>query len=322
MKVRWAIAGTGRIATTMAEEFGQLADIAELVAVGTRNPAAARGFAARFGIEARSYDSLFASDDVDAIYLATPHAFHTELALRSIRSGKATLVEKAFTTSLADTQTVVAAARASGSFVMEAMWTRFLPAYNVLRGLVADGVLGEVRSVQGDLSAYREFDPADRLFNADLGGGALFDLGGYCLHFATDLLGAPDQLHVVGGKLPNGVEGEVGMLLGYGDGRFANLGISFKTYGPGRMAVLGTKAWVEVPPRFHRMDRLVLHRPGQEPELIACPPQGLGYSYEVRHVSECLQLGLGESPVVPLADTLLVQDLLERAWQQLHGARS
>lgn len=307
------------MAAVMAQEFAHAAPQAQLVAVGARPEDAGEEFASRFGLDLRSYDQLLASADIDAVYLSTPHAFHTDLALQVIESGKALLVEKSFTTRLVDTEAVVKAARAKGSFVMEAMWTRFLPAYTVLRDLIGEGVLGEVRSVQGDLSAYRDFDPTDRLFNPQLGGGVVLDLGVYCLHLAVDLLGEPDQIHVVGGRMPNGVDGEAGMLLGYREGRFANLGISFKTYGPGQMIVLGTKAWVEIPPRFHRTERLVLHRPGLEPRHIECTRVGLGYSYELRHVGECLEQGLSESPLVPLAETLVVQSLME---QSLHQLRS
>lgn len=318
MAVRWAIAGPGRIAETVAEEFA-LVDEAELVAVAARSAEKGQAFADRFGLRSLTFDELFADPSVDAIYLSTPHAFHTDLALRAIEAGKALLVEKAFTTSVEDTRRIVDAARARGVFVMEAMWTRFLPAAQKLRELIADGVLGEVRSVQGDLTAHRDFDPTDRLFDPAQGGGAVFDLGVYCLHFATGLLGRPDRLAVTGGALPNGVEGEAGMLLGYDDGRFATLGISFTTHGPGRMMVLGTQAWVDVPPRFHRMNRLVLHRPGAEPEEITCPPVGKGYTHEIAHVSQCLEQGLTESPIVPLADTVAVQELMAEALAGLQG---
>lgn len=317
MTVRWAIAGPGKLASLVAEEFTFAAPDAELVAVASRSVTSGDAFATRFGLRSVTYDELFADPTIDAIHLTTPHAFHTDLALRAIAAGKALLVEKAFTTSLADTRRIVAAARERGTFVMEAMWTRFLPAHTRLRELIDDGTLGEVRSVQGDLTAYREFDPTDRLFDPDLGGGAMLDLGVYCLHMATHLLGAPDAVHVVGGPMPNGVDGEAGMLLGYADGRFATLGVSFKTHGPGRLMALGTKGWVDIPPRFHRMDRLVLHRPGLPPEEISCPRVGLGYSYELRHASACIREGLAESPLVPLDETVLVQELMERALTQL-----
>lgn len=319
MTVRWAIAGPGKIAATMAEEFVHAAPQAELVAVAARPGPNGRAFADRFGLELLTYDELYEAPEIDAVYLATPHAFHTDIALATIDAGKALLVEKSFTASAADTRRVVQAARERGTFVMEAMWTRFLPAHARLRELIDDGTLGEVRSVQGDLTAYRAFDPVDRLFDPRQGGGAVLDLGVYCLHLATHVLGRPDRFHVVGGRMPNGVEGEAGMLLGYDDGRFATLAISFKTHGPGRMMVLGSRAWVDIPPRFHRMNRLVLHRPGVAPEEIDCPTVGLGYSHELRHASECVAAGLAESPLVPLEQTLLVQELMDDALAQLRA---
>ncbi|MEL4359241.1 MULTISPECIES: Gfo/Idh/MocA family protein [unclassified Luteococcus] len=319
MTIRWAIAGPGAQATVMAEEFAHAGDGIELMAVGARPEDHGEAFAERFGLRLMDYDKLFAAEDVDVVYLATPHAFHTDLALRAIEAGKALVVEKSFTTTLTDTQRIIDAARECDVFCMEAMWTRFLPAYDTLRRLMSDGVLGEVRSVQGDLTAHRDFDDRNRLFNAAMGGGAMLDLGVYCLHMATDLLGLPERLAVTGGTMPNGVDGEAGMLLGYPNGRFATLGISFKTYGPGRMAVMGTEAWVDIPPRFHRMDKLVLYRPGTEAQQIDCPRVGLGYSYELRHVSECLRLGLTESPLMPLTETLEVQKLMQQALESLRN---
>lgn len=319
MTVRWAIAGPGKHATVIADEFTHASPAAELVAVAGRPGGAGQDLADRVGVRSLTFEELFASPDIDAVHLTTPHAFHTDLALRTIESGKGLLVEKAFTATLADTQRVVDAARARGTFVMEAMWTRFLPAYATLRRLIDDGVLGEVRSVQGDLTARRAFDPDDRLFNPALGGGAVLDLGVYCLHVAINLLGTPDRVHVVGGRMPNGIDGEAAMLLGYEDGRHSTLTVSFKTTGPGRMMVLGTKAWVDIPPRFHRMDRLVLHRPGHDPEEILCPRVGAGYSYELVHASQCIEAGLSESPLMPLQETLSVQAAMQTALEQLRS---
>lgn len=142
------------------------------------------------------------------IYLATPHAQHTELALKAIEAGKALLVEKAFTANVADTTAVIEAARRRGVFAMEAMWTRFLPAVTHLREMVASGELGEIRAVYGDLLAFREFEPSDRLFNPVLGGGAVLDLGVCVISFAQQFLGTPELVHAVGGVYPNGVEGQ------------------------------------------------------------------------------------------------------------------
>ncbi len=317
MTVRWGIAGPGRIASTVAGEFASVPD-AELVAVGSRSLERAEEFAGRHGIghPYGSYDELFASD-VDAIYLATPHGQHTELALAAIEAGKAVLVEKAFTTSVADTQAIITAARDRGVFVMEAMWTRFLPAIAHLRELVASGQLGEIRAVYGDLLAFREFEPNDRLFNPVLGGGAVLDLGVYVISFTQQFLGTPELVHAVGGVYPNGVEGEAGILLGWPDGRYATQAIGFTAPGPGRQVVAGTKGWVEVLPRFHRAEHLSIHLLGEEPRELILPKTGAGYSHELAHVNECLAHGLTESPVMPLDDTLAVQQVMAEVLSQL-----
>lgn len=317
MSVRWGIAGPGRIAATVAAEFTHVPD-AELVAVGSRSLDRAQVFAERFGVPRAhgSYADLFASD-VDAIYLATPHGQHTELALAAIEAGKALLVEKSFTTSVADTEAIIAAARARGTFCMEAMWTRFLPAVTHLRELVASGALGEVRAVYGDLLAFRGFEPSDRLFDPALGGGAVLDLGVYVLSFAQQFLGTPDLVHAVGGLYPNGVEGEVGILLGWPDGRYATQAIGFTAPGPGRQVVAGTKGWVEVKPRFHRAEQLSVHLLGEPARELAFAKTGAGYSHEFAHVGECLASGLTESPVMPLEDTLAVQQVMAEVLSQV-----
>ena len=317
MSVRWGIAGPGRIAATVAAEFA-LVPGAELVAVGSRSLDRATAFAQQHGIGQAygSYAELLAAD-VEVIYLATPHAQHTELALAAIEAGKALLIEKAFTCSVEDTTAIIEAARARGVFVMEAMWTRFLPAITYLRQLVASGALGEIRCVYGDLLAFREFDPADRLFNPDLGGGAVFDLGAYVISFAQQFLGTPQVVHAVGGKFSNGVEAEVGILLGWPDGRYASQSIGFTAPGPGRQVVAGTLGWVEVKPRFHRATELSIQLRGLELQELSLPKTGAGYSHEIAHVGECLAAGLTESPVMPLADTLAVQQVMAKVLAQL-----
>lgn len=317
MTIRWGIAGPGRIAATMAAEFAHV-DGAELVAVGSRSADRAALFAERFAIPQAygSYADLFAAD-LDAIYLATPHGQHAEIALAAIEAGKALLIEKAFTTTVADTTAVIDAARDRGVFVMEAMWTRFLPAISHLRGLVGSGALGEIRAVYGDLLAFREFDPDDRLFNPALGGGAVLDLGVYVLSFTQQFLGSPELVYAVGGMYPNGVEGEAGILLGWPDGRYATQAIGFTAPGPGRQVVAGTKGWVEVKPRFHRAAELSVHLQGEPTQELSFPKIGTGYAHELIHVGECLAAGLTESPVMPLADTLAVQELMAEVLSQL-----
>jgi predicted dehydrogenase len=317
-EIRWGVVGPGRIAQNVMGDFAHV-EGARPVAVASRSADRARAFAEQHGLERAygSYAEVLADPDVDVLYLATPHPQHHAVALAAIEAGKALLVEKAFTATTAGAQEVVTAAREAGVFVMEAMWTRFQPAVVRLRELVADGAIGEVRSVQADLGVDRVYDPDDRLFALELGGGALLDLGVYVVSFAQMLLGTPDTVTAAGSTYPTGADAEAAVLLGWADGRSATLTTSLRYPTPGQARVFGTGGWIDVLPRFHHPATIVLHRSGADPEEITRPATGVGYSHELAEVTRCLQEGRTESEVMPLADTLAVQDVLGRAAAQL-----
>lgn len=271
-EIRWGVVGPGRIAESVLPDFAHVPD-ARVVAVASRSQDRADAFAARHGIDRAhgSYAAILSDPDVDVLYVATPHAQHAAFAAAALRAGKALLVEKSFTATPAGARGVVALARETGVFAMEAMWTRFQPAVVALRELVADGAIGEVRSVQADLGVAREYDPADRLFALELGGGALLDLGVYVVSFAQMLLGTPDTVTATGSRYETGADAEAGLLLGYDDGRSATLLTSLRQALPGQARVFGTTGWIDVLPRFHHPATIVLHRAGAEPETITRP---------------------------------------------------
>jgi predicted dehydrogenase len=316
--IRWGVVGPGRIAEKVVEDFA-VVDGARAVAVASRSLDRARAFAARHGIERAhgSYAEILADPEVDVLYVATPHPQHHAIALGALRAGKALLIEKAFTATTAGAAEIVDVARENGVFVMEAMWTRFQPAVVALRDLVADGAIGEVRSVQADLGVAREYDPSDRLFDPALGGGALLDLGVYVVSFAQMLLGTPERVVAAGSLFPSGVDAEATLLLDHADGRTATLTTSLRNALPGQARVFGTTGWIDVLPRFHHPLTFVLHRAGAEPETITREPVGQGYAHELIEVTECLRAGHTESAVMPLADTLAVQAILGEAADQL-----
>ena len=317
-EIRWGVVGPGRIAEKVVEDFA-VVDGARAVAVASRSLSRAQEFAARHALE-RSYGSyaeLLADPQVDVVYVATPHAQHAAIARAALQAGKPLLVEKSFTATSAGAAEVVALARSRGIFVMEAMWTRFQPAVVAMRELIDDGAIGEVRSVQADLGVQRAYDPEDRLFALELGGGALLDLGVYVVSFAQMVLGTPDTVNTVGSRFPTGVDAEAFLLLGYADGRGATLSTSLRTALPGSARVVGTAGWIDVLPRFHHPQTVVLHRADREPETITRPQLGGGYAHELIEVTRCLQAGLPESPVMPLGDTLAVQEVLQQAADQL-----
>jgi predicted dehydrogenase len=316
--VHWGIIGPGRIASLVIKDFPYVSD-AEAIAIASRSSERAQAFATRHGLARAygSYQEIMADEDVDVVYIATPHPQHHAIALAASAAGKAALVEKTFTATAAGAEQVIAAARQRQVFVMEAMWTRFQPAIVSTRALIDDGAIGEVRQLQADLGVDRPYDPADRLFDPAQGGGAMLDLGVYVVSFAQYFLGTPDRIEVSGSLAPTGVDAEAGLLLGYDDGRVATLLISLKHHTPGAARIQGTKGWIEVPPRFHHPHRIVLHRRGQEPETISRPPLGTGYSHELIEVTERVRAGDTESTIMPLRDTLAVQQILNEACERL-----
>ncbi len=316
--LRWGIVGPGRIARNVVQDFVHV-EGAEAVAVASRSTERAQAFADEFGLATAygSYREIIAAEDVDVLYIATPHPQHQVVAVAALEAGKAVLVEKTFTATVAGAERVVAAAREHGVFAMEAMWTRFQPAIVAARTLIADGAIGEVRQVQADLGVDRPFDPADRLYDPAQGGGALLDLGVYVVSFAQYFLGTPDRVEAHGSLAPTGVDAEAGILLGYEDGRAATLLVSVKHQTPGAARIHGTDGWIDVRPRFHHPTTIVLTRRGHDPETITRPPSGGGYAHELAEVTQAVAAGRLESAVMPLADTLAVQRILEEASGQL-----
>lgn len=317
-EIRWGIVGPGRIAAKVVEDFAY-APGSVAVAAASRSLDRAQAFVDDHGLEKAygSYADLIAAPDIDVLYIATPHPQHHKIAVAALQAGKAVLVEKTFTATVAGAEDIVTTAQGNGVFAMEAMWTRFQPAVVAARKLIEDGAIGEVRQLQADLGVDRPYDESDRLFDPAQGGGALLDLGVYVVSIAQYFLGVPDRLEVTGSLAPTGVDWEVGLLLGYDDGRAATLLGSLRHHTPGACRIFGTKGWIEIPPRFHHPDRIVLHRTGADPEEIVRPPQGVGYSHELVEVSECLRAGRTESLVMPLADTLAVQRILNEAAERL-----
>jgi predicted dehydrogenase len=316
--IRWGVVGPGRIADKVTADFPHVEGAAP-VAVASRDRGRGEAFAARHGIERvhDSYRAILEDPDVDVLYLATPHPMHHATALAAIDAGKALLVEKAFTATVAGAVEVVDRARSAGVFVMEAMWTRFQPVVVALRELLADGAIGDVRSVQADLGINRPWDPEDRLFSMELGGGAILDLGVYPISFAQMVLGDPMRVTAGGSTFETGADAEAALLLEFGDGRTATLTCSLRGELPGSARLFGTEGWIDVVPRFHHPETIVLHRFGAEPEPITRPPLGEGYAHELIEVTECLRAGRTESAVMPLADTIVVQDVMGQALDQL-----
>jgi predicted dehydrogenase len=311
-RVRWGILATGGIARTFVEDL-QLMPDAEVLAVGSRTPAAAQAFADRYGIP-RAYGdwrSLATDADVDVVYVATPQSAHHAAAKLCLAAGRAVLCEKPLTLDTPTAQDLVDTARATGAFLMEAMWTRCNPTVRRVVELVRDGAIGEVTSVHASFGLAGPFPPEHRLRDPALGGGALLDLGVYPITLAHLVLGQPDVVRAWAALTPEGVDENTGMLFGYASGALAALACGIAGATAMTATVVGRRGRVEFPPPFFRPAQATLHRAGADPEVVSAPLGGHGYLPQAAEVHRCLRAGWIESPLVPHATTLEVMLLLD-----------
>jgi predicted dehydrogenase len=304
---------TGGIAHTFASDL-RFIDEGVVVAVGSRNQSSADAFGDEFDVPHRhgSYEALVADDDVDVIYVATPHPFHLANASLALEAGKPVLVEKAFTMNAPQARELVDLSRAKGLFMMEAMWTRHLPHVAALRRLIGDGVLGELVTVEADHGKWFAADPSHRLFAPELGGSALLDLGVYPVSFASMLLGPPDRVTAVVDPAFTGVDAQASMLFGYDGGAQAVLTCTSRARTATRACVSGTEARVEIDGDFYAPTSFTVISRRGEREVFEFTSQGRGLQYQAQEVARCLRDGLTESPLMPLDESVSIMETMDR----------
>ena len=313
-KIRWGILGTGGIANTFAKGVSFLPDT-EVVAVGSRKQDTADAFADQYNIPHRhaSYAALANDPDVDAIYVCTPHPMHKDAVMLSLQGGKAVLCEKPFTINAAEAEEMIRYARTHKLFLMEAMWTRFLPVMGKVRELIAQGAIGDVRAVMADFGFRTDFNPQSRLLAPELGGGALLDVGVYVTSFASMVLGGKLAPRIVSqadlGQ--TGVDEQSAFVLGYPQGRLAMLFCAVRTESPHEAIVMGEKGRIKVHAPFYHSTRLTLSVSGKDDQVIDVPYEGNGFNYEIAEVTRCLRAGKLESDILPLDETLAVMQTLD-----------
>jgi predicted dehydrogenase len=314
--VRFGVLGTGGIARGFVTDLGAV-EGARAVAVGSRSQESADRFGDAHGVPRRhaSYARLVADDEVDVVYVATPHPLHAENALAAITHGKHVLVEKPFAMDAAEARTIVAAARHAGVFCLEAMWTRFLPHTVRIRRLLADGALGEIRTVAADHGQIFAPDPTHRLYAPELGGGALLDLGIYPVSWVHMVLGTPISVTSAVDPAFTGVDGQASAILRYTGGVHAVVTCTLSAPTARRAWISGTEGTVDVDPVFYAPTTFTLRRQNTEPELFDVEPglegPGKGLRYEAAEVVRCVREGLTESQALPLDETVSIMATLD-----------
>ena len=317
--LRWGVLAPGNIAASFFDAVSRHTR-QRLVAVGSRSPERAQSFANRFGADRAysSYEQLVADPEVDVVYVASPHSEHAAQALLAIGAGKPVLVEKPFARNAAEATTVLQAARAAGVPAMEAMWTRFLPQTDVIDQLLGDGALGDVVTVLADHGQWFAPDPTSRLFDPNLAGGALLDLGVYPISFAAFVLGQPDSVLATGTLTGTGVDAQVSLVLSTGHAQ-AGLNTTLLAKTPTTASICGTRARIELSGPFYATGVLTLidndgHRLTRPADPIAGHE---GLCYEAAHLATLIAEGATDSPMLPLADSVAVLRTIDEARRQL-----
>lgn len=314
--IRWGILGSGNIARKFASDL-RYVENAKLVAVGSRHQSTADAFAAEFQVAHKhnSYEALAENVEVDVIYIASPHAMHHAHTLMCLERKKAVLCEKALAINSMQVKEMIDLARKEKIFLMEALWTKFLPHYQKLQEILKEGILGEIKSFLVNFGFIPNSPVPQRLFDPALGGGTMLDIGIYNVFMALSVLGRPDDIEATMTPAITGIDEQCAVLFKYKNGALAQLFSSYTTNLATEADISGNKGRIRLTHRFYEPGTTIEFYPGRvdSKQVLSVPKEpGHGYHYEARHVGECLRMGLTESPIMRFADSLLLMETLDR----------
>ena len=318
--LRWGIIAPGGIANKFAEAVHDLT-AGRVVAVGSRDGGRAEEFARRHGIPRSyaGYEQLVRDDEVEAVYVASPHSAHRDHALLAIAAGKHVLIEKALARNSTEVEEIFAAAERAGVFVMEAMWTRHLPHIAWVREKIASGAIGDIVTIAADHGQSLDLPPEHRLKNPDLAGGAILDLGVYPVSFIVDLLGGPSQVKAVGRLTETGVDGHVSMVLGYDGGAIAVVDTTLWTKTPTVAVISGTTGSIEIDGDFYGPGMVRLRSADRLRSVVEEWDGSVanGFQFEAAEVARCVADGRQESERMTWDSSRAVMAVLDEARRQV-----
>lgn len=317
VSLNWGVAATGDAARGFVTDVALLPDC-RVQAVGSRTQARADAFGKAHNIETRhpSYEALAADPHIDIVYVATPQSRHRDDVLMFLEAGKHVLCEKPMAVNATQTRSVASAARHHGLFLMEAMWSRFLPAYTIVRRILAEAGIGSPMLVDASFGFRAPFDADHRLFSRELGGGALLDLGIYPAQLASLVFGTPDRVLATGHVGPTGVDETCALALHHPSGGLATLRAAIRSYLPGEATISGTRGSIRIPAHMHCPDHVVVTtRRGSE--MIDASFTGNGLRFQALEVQRCVLAGQTESLMMPLDETCALAETLDTAAVQI-----
>lgn len=316
--LRWGILATGGIAHSFAHDL-RTAGL-DLAAVGSRSAASGERFAAEFSVPRvhASYEALVSDPDIDIVYVSTPHPMHAENAILALEHGKHVLVEKPFTLTGAEAAAVRDVAAKTGLLAMEAMWTRYLPHMARIREIVAAGTLGDVRALLADHTQKISTDPAHRLNDIDLGGGALLDLGIYPVSFAWDILGAPATVTASATLGPTGVDDEVATIFTHAGGAVSTSLSASHAAGPNTASIIGTEARIDIDRVWYTPTSFRVVTPdGEVLESYETRIDGRGMQFQALAAEQYVASGANDSEILPIDETVAIMGTLDEVRRQI-----
>lgn len=311
-KTHWGIIGLGKIAHKFAADL-LLSETATLHGVASRSMEKATEFASTYNANKAfdSYEALANDPEIDVIYIATPHTFHFENTMLCLQHNKAVLCEKPMGINTQQTQTMIQEAKARNLFLMEAIWTRFMPSIEKMLTLLNEETIGEIISVHADFGFRTEFNAESRLYNKKLAGGSLLDIGIYPIFMSLLVLGIPSEINAMARMTTTEVDSFCAMLFNYENNTKAVLESTFETNTPTEAYIHGTKGSIKLHRRFHQATTITLEKDGNE-TVFELPHTGNGYFHEIEEVNTCIQNGETESAKLPLAFSDQLIQIIDR----------
>lgn len=312
-KYNWGIIGAGWIAGKFAEDLSLL-PAANLHAIASRSEERAAAFAKEYDVPAcyGSWKDIPADPDIDIVYVATHHPFHFENTLACLKAGKAVLCEKPFTMNKGELKVLSDVAREKKVFLMEAIWTRFLPSTRKVLEIAGGGELGKLQDIYADFGFRKEFDPVHRLYDPAKGGGALLDIGIYPVFISQLLAGVPSDVTASARFAETGIDQSCNMVFNHDNGIVSSLNCTLMADTPTEANLMFELGRIRMESLWYAPGPITLHRKEQKPERIEFPESGNGYQYEAEEVMHCLDKGLTESPLLPLGFSLDLMGTLDR----------
>ncbi|MBS1731046.1 MAG: Gfo/Idh/MocA family oxidoreductase [Bacteroidetes bacterium] len=319
-KIRWGILGCGRIARKFAADLS-LVNGAELYAIASHRKENALEFASAYHVPFvyDDYEDMLKNENIDVVYIATTHNFHYENTLLSLHYGKAVLCEKAFAENADQAIEMIQFARSKKLFLMEALWTRFLPHFITMQELIASGIIGEVKTMMNAFGYIPAPDAPARLMKKELAGGSLLDIGVYTIFMALQVLGKPDHIQSQMTMSPTEVDLQTAMIFSYNNGAVAQNICTYQANLAVESFISGTKGFIKLPHRFHaplEFIELGTHGILNKKTIPVKYTGGFGLHFEITHVMDCLYAGKTESNMMSHADSLLLMQTMDEVKKQ------